>query len=263
MLIKNNHTFHIVDSSPWPFLVAFATAFTMLGALDYFNYKFKILITLAYIFLILTIFSWWKNVSSEANSQGLHMKKIISGLKLGIILFIVSEILFFLSFFWAFFHFTLSPNIEVGTTWPPLRIHAFNYYEVPLLNTLILLSSGLTVTWAHKLLILNKISGLIYSLTLTVALGVYFTFLQAVEYLEASYSFYDSSYGSIFFLATGFHGLHVIIGRIFLSITLIRRVKIAFSSHRHLGFEIAAWYWHFVDVVWLFLFFSIYWWASN
>jgi len=263
MLIKNNHSFHIVDIRPWPFLASFATAFIILGILDYFNHKLSLLLIFAKILLIATMFSWWKNISLEANTQGLHLKKIAQGLKLGIILFIMSEILFFLSFFWGFFHYALSPAIEAGVTWPPAMVWTFNFYEVPLLNTLILLTSGVTLTWSHKLLILNKIRIMIYSLTLTIALGVYFTLLQGLEYIEASYSFCDSSYGAIFFLATGFHGIHVIVGTTFLLVTLIRAIGINFSFNHHLGFELAAWYWHFVDVVWLFLFFSIYWWSSN
>jgi cytochrome c oxidase subunit 3 len=174
----------------------------------------------------------------------------------------VSEVLFFFRFFWAFFHRRLSPTIEIGIQWPPIGISPFNPFQVPLLNTIILLSSGFTVTWAHHAIIENNFSQAWQRLTLTVILGVYFTILQGIEYWEARFSISDSVYGSTFFLATGFHGIHVIIGTTFLAVCLIRLNIKHFSINHHFGFEAAAWYWHFVDVVWLFLFITIYWWGS-
>ena len=168
---------------------------------------------------------------------------------------------FFLRFFWAFFHRRLSPNVEVGSIWPPFGIQVFNPFQVPLLNTIVLVSSGVRVTWAHHALIEGNYTQTTQGLLLTVILGVYFTILQALEYYEARFTFADRVYGSTFFIATGFHGLHVLVGTIFLLVTLFRHTKGEFSSSHHFGFEAAAWYWHFVDVVWLFLYLVIYWWG--
>jgi len=164
-------------------------------------------------------------------------------------LFIVSEIFFFVSFFWAFFHRSLAPNVEVGSLWPPFGIVAFNPFQVPLLNTIILISSGVSVTWAHHALMSGNYTQTTQGLIITVILGVYFTMLQGLEYFEASFTFADSVYGSTFFIATGFHGLHVIVGTLFLLVTLVRHLKFEFRANHHFGFEAAAWYWHFVDVV--------------
>jgi cytochrome c oxidase subunit 3 len=166
------------------------------------------------------------------------------------------------SFFWAFFHSRLAPSIEIGILWPPKNISAFNPFQIPLLNTIILLSSGISVTWAHHSLIENNHRQTKKRLLITIIIGIYFRMLQAYEYWEAPFSFADSVYGSTFFIATGFHGLHVIIGTTFLAVCLYRLSSFQFSFKHHFGFEAAAWYWHFVDVVWLFLFIRIYWWGS-
>lgn len=207
------------------------------------------------------MFTWWRDITRERTFQGYHTNQVTSGLKWGIILFITSEIFFFISFFWGFFHSSLSPTIELGLTWPPTRIQIFDPFKIPLLNTIILITSGISVTWAHHRLINKNYSQTFYRLLLTVLLGIYFTLLQLIEYLEASFNISDSIYGSSFFIATGFHGIHVLIGTFFLLVCLIRHFIAHFSSHHHFGFEAAAWYWHFVDVVWLFLYISIYWWG--
>lgn len=186
----------------------------------------------------------------------------MTGLKLGIILFITSEVFFFLSFFWAYFHTRLSPDIFIGQKWPCLGIQAFNPIGIPLINTIILLRSGVRLTAAHHFLIVGNLKKTNTYLMLTIILGIYFSILQWIEYEEACFSIADSIYGSTFFIATGFHGLHVIIGTIFLSICLMRRITQQFSSYHHFGFEAAAWYWHFVDVVWLFLYLFIYWFGN-
>jgi cytochrome c oxidase subunit 3 len=223
-----------------------------------FNIK---IVILGAIIIIITAIQWWRDISREGTLQGLHTNVVYNGLRWGIILFIISEIIFFFSFFWAFFHRRLSPTLEIGLQWPPKGIYAFNPFQVPLLNTIILLSSGVSVTWAHHSIIENSHSKAIKRLFLTIILGIYFTFLQGIEYWEASFSISDSIYGSTFFIATGFHGIHVIVGTIFLSVCLIRIIIFHFSSFHHFGFEAAAWYWHFVDVVWLFLYLNIYWWG--
>jgi len=181
-------------------------------------------------------------------------------LKLGIILFITSEVFFFVSFFWGYFHRRLSPNIDIGQIWPPYFINSFNPINVPLLNTIILLSSGVSVTWSHHAILKNQMKKANFSLLLTVLLGLYFSLLQGIEYFQAEFCIRDSIYGSRFFIATGFHGLHVIIGSTFLLICYIRIKNFEFSSNHLIGFEAAAWYWHFVDIVWIFLYISIYWW---
>jgi len=262
MIIKKNHTFHIVDQSPWPVSAALGSLILTSGLSIWFHSRNLILILVGTSLIILTSIQWWRDITRESTLQGLHTNTVTTGIRWGIILFITSEILFFFSFFWAFFHRSLSPTIEIGVWWPPTGITPFNPFEIPLLNTLILLSSGVSVTWAHHSLIQINHSQSIYSLIITITLGVYFTFLQAYEYLEASFSIADSVYGSTFFVATGFHGLHVIIGTSFLFVCLMRLIINHFSPSHHFGFEAAAWYWHFVDVVWLFLYINIYWWGK-
>nr|ALO76854.1 cytochrome c oxidase subunit 3 [Timarcha goettingensis] len=258
----NNHPFHLVDYSPWPILSSLSTMIMMMGMIKWFHLFQMNLLLLGMLTNLLVMFQWWRDIVREGTFQGLHTMKVVKGLRWGMILFITSEVFFFMSFFWTFFHSSLSPSIEIGMIWPPMNIESFNPNEIPLLNTLILLTSGLTITWAHHSLMENNFKQTLHGLMLTVILGVNFSILQAYEYIEASFSIADSIYGSIFFMATGFHGLHVLIGTTFLTICLIRHFKIHFSTLHHFGFEAAAWYWHFVDVVWLFLYISIYWWGS-
>lgn len=262
--MKNNffHPFHLVDYRPWPLTGAIGTITLVTGIIKWFhNFEINLLI-IGYLIIILTIYQWWRDVSREGIFQGKHTILVVKGLRWGIILFIISEIFFFISFFWAFFHRRLSPNVEIGSIWPPIGITPFNPFQIPLLNTIILIRSGITVTWAHHALIENNQSQCTQSLFLTIILGIYFTILQAYEYIEAPFTIADRIYGSTFFIATGFHGLHVIIGTIFLIVCLIRHINNHFSRNHHFGFEAAAWYWHFVDVVWLFLYISIYWWGN-
>nr|YP_010827565.1 cytochrome c oxidase subunit III [Raptrix fusca]WFD61161.1 cytochrome c oxidase subunit III [Raptrix fusca] len=262
MLMKINHPYHLVTSSPWPILAAFNIMIAMMGFIK-FSYHFDLNLMLFGIFmLILTIIQWWRDVIRESTYQGYHTLKVMSGLRWGMILFIVSEVFFFISFFWAFYHSSLSPSIDIGTIWPPLGISPFNAMQIPLLNTMILLASGVTITWSHHGLLENNYNEMIQGLLLTIILGLYFTMLQMYEYMEAPFTIADSVYGSTFFMATGFHGLHVIIGTTFLITCIYRMLFMHFSSNHHFGFEAAAWYWHFVDVVWLFLYISIYWWGN-
>nr|YP_010349790.1 cytochrome c oxidase subunit III [Cassianeura bimaculata]UOH96532.1 cytochrome c oxidase subunit III [Cassianeura bimaculata] len=258
----NNHPFHLVEKSPWPFTGSVGLLTTMMGMIMWFHMLKINLSTMGFVIIILTMIQWWRDVTRESTFQGLHTFKVTTSMKLGMILFILSEVLFFSSFFWAFFHSSLCPTMEIGLLWPPKGIIPFNPINVPMLNTMILLSSGVTITWAHNSLITGNYSQMIQSMILTVILGIYFSLLQLYEYLESPFSIADSVFGSTFFMSTGFHGLHVLIGTIFILISLIRMYKLHFSQDHHMGFEASAWYWHFVDVVWLFLYMSIYWWGG-
>nr|YP_010268802.1 cytochrome c oxidase subunit III [Halobates maculatus]UIG88117.1 cytochrome c oxidase subunit 3 [Halobates maculatus]UIG88124.1 cytochrome c oxidase subunit 3 [Halobates maculatus] len=259
---KSNHPFHLVDPSPWPLTGSIGAMTLTSGMVMWFHMKNPMLMMLGIMILLMTMIQWWRDIVREGTYQGKHTIMVTNGLKWGMILFIISEIFFFISFFWAFFHSSLSPTIEIGMTWPPKGIKTFNPMDIPLLNTTILLSSGITITWAHHSIMNKNHNQTVSGLFLTVTLGIYFTILQAYEYLESPFTISDSVYGSCFFMATGFHGIHVIIGTSFLLICLIRTMKFHFSNKHHFGFEAAAWYWHFVDVVWLFLYISIYWWGS-
>nr|YP_003162790.1 cytochrome c oxidase subunit III [Ramulus hainanense]ACH78286.1 cytochrome c oxidase subunit III [Ramulus hainanense] len=257
-----NHPYHMVEMSPWPLVGALSTMLTLTGLVKFFHQSSTSVMLLGTVMSILVMIQWWRDVVREGTYQGLHTKMVIKGLRWGMILFIISEVFFFISFFWAFFHSSLSPSVQIGSTWPPVGIIPFNPMQIPLLNTVILLTSGVTVTWAHHSMLNNNFKETNQSLMITIIMGLYFTMLQAYEYLEAPFTISDSVYGSTFFMATGFHGLHVMIGTSFLAVCLIRQMNFHFSSNHHVGFEAAAWYWHFVDVVWLFLYISIYWWGN-
>lgn len=254
-----NHPFHLVTPSPWPIIISINLFNNLICIISWFH-KLNYILILTIPCTALCAYQWWRDIVREATFQGYHTFIVYKGIRIGIILFIISEILFFFSFFWAYFHSSLSPSIEIGQLWPPMGIKPFNPFDIPLINTIILISSGLTVTWSHHAIINKNLKERKKSLLLTIILGVYFTLLQLIEYIESPFTIADSIYGSTFFIATGFHGLHVIIGTIFLSFCLIRINLDHFSPTHHFGFEAAAWYWHFVDVVWLFLYISIYWW---
>nr|YP_010535810.1 cytochrome c oxidase subunit III [Coptotriche turpinia]UYB79008.1 cytochrome c oxidase subunit 3 [Coptotriche turpinia] len=261
-MMNSNHPYHLVDYSPWPLTSAIGTLTLVSGMIKWFHSFEMNLLFLGYLITLFTSYQWWRDISRESTLQGKHTFFVSKGLRWGMILFIISEVFFFISFFWAFFHSSLSPSIEIGSMWPPKSIIPFNPFQIPLLNTIILLTSGVTVTWAHHALMESNFKQTSQSLFLTIMLGIYFTILQAYEYYEAPFTIADSVYGSTFFVATGFHGLHVMIGTMFLLICLLRHINFHFSSTHHFGFEAAAWYWHFVDVVWLFLYISIYWWGN-
>nr|WRK21523.1 cytochrome c oxidase subunit III [Tartessus sp.] len=258
----NNHPFHLVDNSPWPIIGSMSIMTLVMGITTWFHKLDMYLMYVGFMIILLTMIQWWRDVSRESTFQGLHTKKVIISMKLGMILFISSEIMFFLSFFWAFFHSSLSPSVEIGMQWPPKGIKIFNPMNIPMLNTMILLSSGITMTWAHNALLKNNMSQTKQSMIMTIILGIYFSILQAYEYFESKFSISDSVYGSTFFMGTGFHGIHVIIGTIFILISFLRMMKLHMSNIHHVGFETSAWYWHFVDLVWLFLYISMYWWGT-
>jgi cytochrome c oxidase subunit 3 len=258
------HPFHLVDPSPWPFLAGIAAFNLTTGFVMYMHFYqggFYIF-SFGFLLLLFVFFVWWRDIVREATFQGHHTKQVQIGLRWGMILFIVSEIMFFFAFFWGFFASSLAPTIEIGGIWPPPGINVLNPWEIPLLNTLVLLLSGFTCTWAHHAMIEGNRQTVILSLGLTVFLGIFFSILQGMEYYEADFTISDGIYGSTFFLTTGFHGFHVLVGTTFLIVCFFRVLSYHFTRNHHFGFEAAAWYWHFVDVVWLFLFVSIYWWGG-
>nr|YP_010385512.1 cytochrome c oxidase subunit III [Halotydeus destructor]UPN63256.1 cytochrome oxidase subunit 3 [Halotydeus destructor] len=261
--MKNKfHPFHMVEMSPWPLLTSTALLFLTTSIISWLTTKNIFMMSMMVLIVSSLSFMWWKDVAREAKNQGFHSTAVMQGMKMGMVLFIASEVLFFTSFFWSFFHSSVSPNIEMGQMWPPVPIKSFNPMNVPLLNTIILISSGVSVTWAHHCIIKNNYKKSVKSMVLTVILGIYFSMLQGLEYMEAEFSMSDSIYGSSFFMSTGFHGIHVIIGTTFLATCTIRMMKKQISSKHMVGFEMAAWYWHFVDVVWLMLYTFMYWWGA-
>ncbi|MDC0987174.1 cytochrome c oxidase subunit 3 [Alphaproteobacteria bacterium] len=279
MSAEHSHDYHLVDPSPWPIvgtvaagLLAFGMVFfmhpdmlgegmeptlTSLGAWT---------IAPGMALLLFMFVFWWRDVIREGEHDGYHKPVVQLGLRYGMALFICSEVMFFVAFFWAFFDASLFPKefpVDVaGGVWPPEGTKTFDAFGLPLMNTVILLLSGVTVTWAHHALREGNRKGLVQGLGVTIVLGILFTCLQAYEYSHAGFPFAGEIYGSTFYMATGFHGFHVIVGTIFLTVCFFRARAGHFKPEHHFGFEAAAWYWHFVDVVWLFLFVCVYWWGG-
>ena len=299
------HDYHLIPPSPWPFLAGCACLIWGLGMVVFFaglvdgasasgfmKFFFSrgldtlqgkdgasggwILLVAGSIFAAYVMYGWWKDVTAES-AAGDHTPVVDIGLRYGMIMFIMQEAMFFVGWFWMFFELGLFHKVRTKwntdilddaagyESWPPPQIETIDPWHLPLTNTIVLLLSGTTVTWAHHALVHGKRKEAKWGLFLTIALGILFTFLQGVEYMEAFAHRDDSSfwlstnvYGSAFFLATGFHGLHVLIGTIFLLVCYLRMLKGGFKPEKHFGFEAAAWYWHFVDVVWLFLFAFVY-----
>lgn len=256
------HPFHLVEYSPWPILGSFAILSIPVGLVMFIKKGDIILITLGAIATAIISYLWWRDVVRESTLQGFHRKQVVSGLKMGFILFVVSEVCLFFSFFWAFFHRRLAPAFDLGSIWPPAGIAVLSPFQVPLLNTSVLLLSGVRITWTHHRLEAGNHKRATQGMIFTIALGVYFLWLQYGEYAETSFSIADRVYGCTFFIATGFHGIHVLVGASFLIVCFARIISLHFDIKHHLGFLSAAWYWHFVDVVWLFLYVRIYWWGS-
>jgi cytochrome c oxidase subunit III len=274
---KPHHDYHLVDPSPWPAVGSISAFILAVGAITWMHHSFPAapyVFALGAVGVLYTMLSWWTDVVNEAEHGGYHTPVVQISHRYGMILFIASEVMFFVAWFWAYFSVALFPTdihqvdraAFIGGVWPPQGPHGiqtFDPWHLPLLNTLILLTSGTTVTWAHHALLHNDRRGLKWGLVLTILLGLTFTCVQAYEYMHAPFNFSGNIYGATFFMATGFHGAHVIIGSIFLIVCLIRAMAGQFTPKQHLGFEFAAWYWHFVDVVWLFLFACIYVWGSG
>jgi len=263
-LNRHVHSFHLVDPSPWPVCTSIAAfLLTYGGVLSMHTYRVgPTVISQGLDLLILVLIAWWADVTFEATVEGNHTKKVKKGLMMGMLLFIVSEVLFFFAFFFSFFYLSLNPSQAIGGVWPPFLFETLNAFSVPFLNTVILLTSGATITVAHEAIVGGSKTHAMLSLIATIFLALIFTGLQYLEYKTSTFTISDSVYGSLFYMATGFHGFHVIIGTTFIAVCLIRLYDDQFTTQHHCGFESAAWYWHFVDVVWLFLFISIYWWGS-
>jgi cytochrome c oxidase subunit III len=269
-----HHDYHLVDPSPWPAVGAVSAFLMAVGAITWMHHMFSgapLVFGAGVIGVAYTMINWWTDVTREAEKQGYHTRVVQISHRYGMMLFIASEVMFFVAWFWAYFNVALFPTDVhqvmrdefVGGVWPPKGIETFDPWHLPLLNTLILLTSGTTVTWAHHALLENDREGLKWGLICTILLGLTFTSVQAFEYSHAHFAFSGNIYGATFFMATGFHGFHVIIGSIFLIVCLIRALAGQFTPTQHIGFEFAAWYWHFVDVVWLFLFSCIYVWGAG
>ncbi len=272
---KGNHPYHMPDPSPWPISGSIAGFLTAAGLVigmhpEMFGDTYEPMLNkIGYwtvapglILALMTMLGWWRDVIDEATVQKAHTKVVQLSLRYGMMLFIISEVMFFSAWFWAFFDASLFPKEAAGGVWPPEGVEVFNPFDLPLLNTLILLTSGFTVTWAHHDIREGKMDHAAKMLGWTVFLGLIFTALQAFEYAHAPFGFREGIYPSVFFMATGFHGFHVIVGTAFLAVCWWRCAKGHFTSDHHFGFEAAAWYWHFVDVVWLFLFCFVYVWST-
>lgn len=260
-----NFPYHLVAPSPWPINVSFALlGMAIAGVMSMHGYFLGgLLFTLASSLTLFGMSFWFKDISDEATYEGCHTKQVQRGLTIGVLLFIVSEVFAFLSVFWAFFHSSLSPAIEIGGVWPPQGITALDPFAIPLLNTMLLVSSGAFITYAHHALIKGNRKDSIYGTFFTIILAIVFTGFQYFEYSEAPFSISDSVYGSAFYASTGLHGFHVIIGTIFISTMFFRNLGYQLTKHHHIGFESSILYWHFVDVVWLFLFIAVYYWGCN
>jgi cytochrome c oxidase subunit 3 len=274
------HDYHLVDPSPWPAVGAVSAFLLAVGAITWMKHMFSaapLIFGLGVVGMAYTMIGWWRDVVREAQYEGHHTRVVQISHRYGMILFIASEVMFFVAWFWGYFNTALFPedlhqiarHDLIGGVWPPVPSpdgafrSTFDPWHLPLLNTLILLTSGTTVTWAHHALLENNRKGLINGLWLTILLGATFTCVQAYEYGHAAFTYSGHIYGAAFFMATGFHGAHVIIGTIFLTVCLVRAYAGHFKPEQHIGFEFAAWYWHFVDVVWLFLFACIYVWGAG
>lgn len=264
------HPYHILPLSPYPLIMSMALLMVAIGAVMYMHelHHGGRLLGLGFAVVIATLYCWWRSVVHEGLVEKAHTTAVSHGLRLGMALFIMSEVMFFFAFFFSYFKYWLIPThifdfdtltLVKGGIWPPEGIVAFDPWDIPLLNTIILLLSGCTVTWAHAAVLTGDRKGLVHGLGYTVLLGFIFSCFQAYEYHHATFGLKDGTYAANFYLATGFHGFHVIVGTIFLLVCWIRAMKGQLTPEKHLGFEFAAWYWHFVDVVWLFLFINVYW----
>lgn len=254
------HPYHLVDVSPWPFLLSITLLSAAMSMVNWLTHNTTALL-LQILIILLISYQWWRDVVREARA-GYHTSVVQKGILIGFLLFLLSEIMLFFSFFWAFFHSSLAPSVELGAYWPPIGISAVNPWAIPLLGSTVLLASGFILTLGHHSLILGNKNLTLISMIYTVLLGALFLFLQYNEYYYGEFTISDSVYGSVFYMTTGLHALHVIVGVLFLAIATIRIYLDQYTTEHHLGFEFAIYYWHLVDVVWLLVFLIYYWWGS-
>ena len=267
---NQKHGFHLVDPSPWPVFTAFSLLAMVFGLVlcmhgaNKSQYVFG-----SYIFgygLFLTVLMascWWRDIVREGTIEGQHTYIVQKGLRLGMVLFILSEVMFFFAFFWAFFHSSFNPSPAIGGVWPPASMVVIDPWKIPLVNTVFLLTSGASITYTHYAISEGCRMHAVLSLVGTIFLATIFSGLQTVEYCTATFTISDSIYASVFYMITGLHGFHVFVGALFLKVCLARLYLNHFTIEHHFGFEAAAWYWHFVDVVWLFVFIFVYWWGGS
>jgi heme/copper-type cytochrome/quinol oxidase subunit 3 len=262
---RRSHSFHILPPSPWPIMVSLSVLYIVSSfviCIHKLASPFGIIIFFTSVLLFtFFLFCWWSDVIQESFA-GHHTARVVRGLRIGFVLFIISEIIFFFAFFWTFFYYALSPTIQIGCSWPPSGITPINPWGLPLCNTLFLLTSGLSVTYSHRGVLNNDFRTGRNGLKMTLRASYCFLIIQFFEYLIAPFSIADGIYGSIFFLLTGFHGFHVLIGTIYLRVCLHRHGLNQFTPSHHVGLETAIWYWHFVDVVWVFLYVFLYIWGG-
>nr|YP_008080578.1 cytochrome c oxidase subunit 3 [Flammulina velutipes]AEF33902.1 cytochrome c oxidase subunit 3 [Flammulina velutipes]AEO19631.1 cytochrome c oxidase subunit 3 [Flammulina velutipes]AEO19663.1 cytochrome c oxidase subunit 3 [Flammulina velutipes]AEO19694.1 cytochrome c oxidase subunit 3 [Flammulina velutipes] len=259
------HPYHLVDNSPWPFSISWTLFYMAIGAvlsMQGFVMGSKLLL-LGLLTTCGVMFFWFRDVNTEGTLLGNHTKEVKKGLVLGFLLFVISEVMAFLSVFWAYFHSALSPSVELGGNWPPLGITPLDSFSIPLLNTFLLLSSGAFITYGHHTLIGGKRFDAITSIFITIILALIFTMFQYFEYVHADFSIADGVFGTVFYASTGLHGFHVIIGTIFIIVMFGRQILFYINKQGHVGLESSILYWHFVDIVWLFLYMTVYVWGSN
>lgn len=272
------HPYHLVRPSIWPFAGSMAGGLAAIGMVLFmhdvkwgdFNVGLKGAL-MGLLAILAVMFFWWKDIIFETVKENVHNSVTEYGLRFGMALFIASEVMFFVAFFWAFFDASLFFNeahqylrtTYSGMQWPPIGVETIPAFDLPFMMTMILLLSGCTVTWAHHAILTNNNKEAVLGLGLSVALGFIFLCFQMYEYHHATFAFKQGVFASTFYMATGFHGFHVFVGTIFLFVCWLRARKGHFTPTRHFGFEAAAWYWHFVDVVWLFLFIAVYWWGGT
>jgi cytochrome c oxidase subunit 3 len=263
--VQQFHPHHLTLNSPWPILTANSVLAMLTGAVLWFNgiENGTTLFALGTLTTTAAWVLWFKDVTTEGTLLGHHTRVVQSGLSMGVSLFIVTELFVFVSVFWAYLHSSLSPTVELGTQWPPVGIVPLSPLTVPLLNTLLLVSSGATVTYGHHAVLLGQRGPALIGLVLTVVLAVVFTGLQVVEYGQAGFTMPDGAYGSCFYFSTGLHGAHVIVGTVFIAVGLARLWLYHSTRQHHVGLEASIAYWHFVDLVWLFLYLAVYWWSGS
>lgn len=268
---KHKHGFHLVDPSPWPLFAAFSALILIVGFVVYLhagsdkgqsNSGVSLMLQ-GLLLIVLILVLWWRDVIREGTIEGHHTSHVQRGFRIGVILFIMSEIMFFFAFFWAFFHSSFNPSINIGAVWPPAGMMVVDPWGIPLINTIILLGSGSTVTYAHLAILKGDSDEALNALIATLALSTIFSAFQTFEYSTATFSISDNIYATNFYMITGLHGIHVCFGAVFLKVCCVRLSLNHYTKEHHLGLEAAIWYWHFVDVVWLFVFVFVYWWGGS